>query len=47
MNADGGALNAGVYCVTYYPRGRNLFAGIESDVDVTLRINYLVVCGSA
>ena len=47
MNADGGALNAGVYCVTYYPSGGNLFAGIKSDFDVDIRINYLVVCGGA
>lgn len=47
MNADGGALNSGVYCVTYYPSGGNLFAGINSNVSANVRINYLVVCGSA
>lgn len=44
MNADGGALNTGVYCVTYYPRAGNLFAGISTDTDATVRINYLIVC---
>ena len=44
MNADGGALNSGVYCVVYYPRAGNLFAGINDDTDATIRVNYLIVC---